>query len=146
MAIVTQLLKIEIQSDPNALGYAPLVTAKNWQGIADVLNNPANGAVTSVTFQSAATLQGAVVASEYIGLSQQQRELWQAIITASGSSVDVNAGGIKSQIGAIYTSSTAATTRANMIALQTKQASRGEVLFGIGTLVGFYDVYYAAGP
>ena len=146
MAIVTQLLKAEIQSDPNALGYAPLVAAKNWGGISEILNDPAKGAVTTVTYQSAVTLQGAVVPAEYIALTQQQRDLWQAIITASGSSVDVNATGIKAQIGAIYTSGTAPLTRAAMIALQTRQASRGEILFGIDTVVDFYDVYYAAGP
>lgn len=146
MTIVTQLLKAEIQSDPEALGYAPLVAAKNWGGISAILNDPTKGSVTTVTFQSAATLQGAVVATEYIALTQQQRDLWQAIITASGSSVDVNATGIKAQIGAVYTNATAPLTRAAMIALQTKQASRAEVLFGIGAVVDFYDVYYAAGP
>ena len=146
MAIVTSLLKAEIQSDPNALGYGPLATAKNWGGIAEILNDPVKGAVTTVTYQSAATLQGAVVPAEYITLTQPQRDMWQAIITASGGSVDVNGTGIKSQIAAIYTNGTAPLTRAAMIALQTRQASRGEILFGIGTQVTFYDVYYAAGP
>ena len=146
MAFTSAQLAGEINTDPNGLGYAPLKTAKNWQGIADVINNPANGAVSTVAFQSAATLQGAVVASEYLVLSQQQHALWQAIVIASGTQVDVNASGIKSQIGAIYTSSTAPTTRANMIALQTKQYTRGEILWGIGTNVAYYDVYYAVGP
>jgi hypothetical protein len=145
VAIVTQLLKVEIQSDPNALGYAALVAAKNWSGIADVLNNPANGQSTSVAYVNAQDLQNAVVASEYLALNQQQRDLWQAIITAAQGSVAINSSNIKAQALAVYTSSAAA-TRSNLAALQFKQASRGEVLFGIGTLVGFYDVYYAAGP
>jgi hypothetical protein len=145
MSIVTQLLKEEIQSDPNALGYAPLVIGKNWQGIADILNNPANGQSISVAFVNAQDLQNAVVASEYLALNQQQRDLWQAILTAAQGSVAVNSPNIKAQALAVYTSS-AANTRTNLAALQNKQASRGEVLFGIGTLVGFYDVYYAAGP
>lgn len=40
-------LKQEIQQDPARLGLAALVAAQNWQGAADVLNQPVAGAATS---------------------------------------------------------------------------------------------------
>jgi hypothetical protein len=138
MTINTAQLRSEIQTDPIALGYAAPVAAKNWQGVADILNNPNQGAI-NVSHVNSQALQSAVNPAEYLALSQGQRDLWAAIL-AQGS-VSVNDAGIKAQALAVFTAA-ATSTRAAFTQLLTKPASRAEALFGLGTVIGYYDVYY----
>lgn len=142
--LTPQQLQQEIQSDPTGLGYAPLVAQKQYGQIAEVLNSATSGVVSSVASVDTKALQSAVVASEYLSLSAQQRDLWAALLSAAQGSVPIRNTNIRQQALAVFTTSSP-NTRTNLAALQTKAFSRAEVLGGERTVVGFYDVYYAIG-
>ena len=93
-----------------------------------------------VTVQSVSTsaLQNAVLASDYTGLTAAQQQLWLTIIVAGGGHIDVSQTGIRNQIGSIFGAGT--TTRANLLALQTRAGSRAEALFGLGTTLSSTDI------
>lgn len=129
MPINLAQLRTEIQTDPLALGYAPFVASGNDGGIQDLLNTPSGRSVQRETV-TANQLLGTVTASEYAALTAVQRDLWQAILTATANSgVPLKDAQIRSQLGAVWGSGT--TTRAAIVALQTNSnASRADFLFG----------------
>lgn len=90
---------------------------------------------------STAALQNAVVASDYTGLTSALQNLWLAIIVAGGGKIDVSLTGIRNQIGTIFGAGT--TTRANLLALQTRAGSRAEALFGAGVIITGTDLVQA---
>ena len=123
-------LKSEINTDPEALGYSAVDT----KGKALILNDASLGENLDPATISATDLQAAVVATEYGSLSAIQRELWMALLqstTAGG--VQATNTNIRSQITTIWGAGT--TTRSNLAALQTRNASRAEILFGEGVSI-----------
>jgi len=138
MAIDYAALKSEIELDPAGLGYATL--GGNDVGIAALLNQPGAGSVERV-FITAPELQGALDAAEYSAFSAAFIGRWQAILMATMDALPVNTGNLKQQLLAMFPNSAGtANSRANLIALQTKNGSRAEVLFGDGTAISAGDV------
>lgn len=130
-------LKAEIDTDPKTLGYA----GKNNPEIATLLNEI--GLVTPNETIDIQTIDGqnlsaAVVKSEYTALTAADQRLWTTILSAGSGQIDVSDTGIRTQIGAIWGAVT--TTRANLVALQTRVCSRVETLFGLGASVTHSDV------
>lgn len=132
-----QTLRDEIDNDPQSLGYSGKT---NFQ-IAQILNTVGlSGETVDVPFVTTGEIQGAVVGSEYLLLTAPQRDLWDAVLSAANTSrgVPIDNTNIRGQILDTWDPGTA--TRSNLAALQTRSASRAEVLFGAGTIITDNDV------
>lgn len=125
-------LKTEITTDPAAIGYAAHMTSGNDGELAKLLNLPRGASVTR-NIVTSNQLLSTVTATEYAALTVTQRDLWQAILTATANTgVPLSDPQIRSQLGAVWGPATA--TRAAITALQTNtNASRAEFL-GFGQL------------
>lgn len=130
-------LREEINTGPLAATLAPLVAARIWQGIADKLNDKTlGGAQVDEIEVSARQLLGCLVGSEYLALTQAQRDLWGLIIReASVNKAPIKATAFRNLVLAAIPSSASA-TRTALGALQTRTGSRIEILFGVGEIVG----------
>ncbi len=135
MAIDYAVLKTEIQTDPMTLGYA----GKTNPEVAALLNEVGlSSEAVNVGTIDGQELSKAVVISEYTALTDAQRQAWTTILSAGDGQVDVDDTRVVDQIGAIWGVPT--TTRANLLALKTRSASRAEVVFAPGTTVTKFDV------
>ena len=136
MSIVLSALRTEIDTDPSALGYSGL----EHVSIAALMNDPAQiSATLSITFITAASIHAVVVGSEFAALNTTQQLLWIALTKQD--SIPIGGPGvnkIKSQITTVWSAGTE--TRGNLSSLQTRPASRAEVLFGEGSVVRHQDV------
>ena len=146
----TQLtaLTAEIQSDPNAYGYAAFVAEGNDQGIADLLNLrrdgvSAPGAAITVYRNDVrkAEIIGAFVVTDYDALTAARRDLVGAILQLDV--VDATDATLRSNLAAVFAAGT--TTRANLVAMAQRAGSRAEALFGTGAFIAHQDVARALG-
>lgn len=125
MAVDLDTLKSEILNDPTGVGYA----GKDDGRIADLLNRASIATIEPESIP-AADAQKAVVGSEYIALTQGQQSLWISILTVQD--IPVKNPRIRAQIASVWGPGTQ--TRANLVALQSRLASRVEILFGGGAV------------
>lgn len=133
-------LKADLSTDPAGLGYAPLIASGDDVGLARLLNDPARGGPIARRWISAAELQGALDAAEFAAMSATDAAKWQCILLATQDRLPVDTGHLKQQLLAMLPSATRPVSRANLIALQAKQGSRAEVLFGDGSVVQLDDI------
>jgi len=124
-------LKTEITTDPTARGYAAPYAAGSDIEVANLLNEIQAGIEVDVPFLDAWELQGAIVATEFAALDADRRALWSNILVAGR--IEVQNTNVRNQILLIWVAGT--TTRSNIAALQTRNGSRAEQLFGFGTTV-----------
>lgn len=136
MAISPAALKAEIQNDPTARGYAVPYAAGNDQAVADLLNAPRAGATVNRTLVPAWEFVNAMVASEVNAIPTAAREY--LLLVASANEVQLGGGGVRNALTVIFGAGT--TTRANLIALLTKPATRSEELSGLGAIISAADV------
>ena len=134
------ILNTELTTDPLALGY----TGKADGEMASLLNaiNPSY----SIDRENidGQELQMAVVTSEYDNLTDKQRDLWLTILLAGTGIIAVSDVRVKDQIKAIWGPIT--DTRDNLVALQTRDASRAEVVFdSAGLSISILDIAEALG-
>jgi hypothetical protein len=135
MAIDYAVLKTEMDTDPKSLGYA----GKSNPEVADLINTVGlSGEEVDVGIIDGQELSKAVIISEYTALSNAERQGWATILSAGDGQVDIDDSRVVDQIGAIWGAGT--TTRANLLALRKRSASRAEVLFGVGVAVSKFDV------
>lgn len=139
MAITLTALKNELNSDPKSLGYSALDDFE----AADKLNEAgASGETIEPAFVTAFQAQQEVVGSEYLTLTIGEQNLWNAIlISVDSQGVPIKNAIIRGQVATIWGAGT--TTRTNLVALQTRSASRAEVLFGEDVVVSMMDVHRA---
>lgn len=150
MTLVISALRVELLTDPSALGYSAFYTYSsannNYYGddnaLAGTLNTLRAPTIT-VGIINAPLLQQAVVGSEYVAITQTQRDLWGAILTAAINGVSISNVIIRAQIGQVWSATTS--TRGNLSSLQVRQASRAEILFGEGVTVDANHVAQALG-
>lgn len=116
-------LKSEITNDPAVLGYA----AKTDQQIADLLNSLTTSRTIERSIIPAHEVLEATVPAEWAALTAAEKQRYQTI-TGAGQ-VNLRGANTRSTMGAMFGAGT--TTRANLIALQTKAVSRAEEL-GLG--------------
>lgn len=125
MALNYQQLKTELQTDPLALGYAPLLAAGNQAGIADLLNGVRAGIGIDRLTVPAWEVFDAIVPAEWAALSAQEKQRIQLILSMG--TVSVKGANTRSAFLAVFAAGTA--TRANLAALKTRPGSRAEQLF-----------------
>lgn len=129
-------LRAEIQSGPLTATLLPLLQASNWQGLADKLNDRTiGGANVDENEVTARQIIGCLVGSEYLALTQAQRDLFGLLINESSQNKFPikNTAARNLMLAAIPAS--ASGTRTNLGALQTRQGSRIEIVFGVGETV-----------
>lgn len=143
-------LRTELLTDASALGYSAFYTfssaASNYYGddnaLADLLNTIRSSTIT-VGIVTAPLLQQGVVSSEYVALTQVQRDLWGAILAAATAGIAISNTVIRQQVGQVWSAAT--TTRSNLSNLQTRTCSRAESLWGEGTVVKSSEIALALG-
>ena len=130
-------LNIELTTDPKGLGYSQPPN-RNDPADAELLNPRGLGETGIAESVETDLLNREVIVSEFEGLSLPLRQFWQLIVTAGNGVIDPSDTKIKAQIFAIWGLGT--TTRANLIALGTREYSRAEKLFGRGLAATHIDV------
>src|SRR5262245_29627954 len=134
-------LKTELQTDPLTLGYnidpTYYVQNNNDAALAPMLNAMGTGTAFQVdNVITNAQLWGAIVSDELTALVTQQRTLLQIALQVP--SYDLGVTETKKKLGDIFPAGSV--TRSNLQALQKRQGSRAEVLFGRGTTIRIADV------
>lgn len=152
MALVTPgtysmaALMSEVNNDPKGLGYAS--QGGNSAAIAALMNTSpepiASGSQEQIYRNkvAAADLMAAIVLSEFVALTQANRDYCQMLFSAQ--LVNTGDANVRTQLAAIFASGT--TSRTNLIAAAQKNASRAEALWGDGFQIRDTQVYLALHP
>jgi len=142
MPVNISALKVELQTDPKALGYSAFVTIRDLNRLVDRMNTRGlTNETVSVSIVTSNDLQINVVGTEYTGLTAAQRNLWDVIIFTGTQGVSLSNANVRNQIGVVWSAATV--TRSNLSNLQNRSASRAEVLFGESTVVGTGEIALA---
>jgi hypothetical protein len=131
-------LRNELINDPVSMGYS----GNNVEQMTEMINEPDEPKHGTVDVESVTKedMQKAVVATEWSALADAPKErLWQSILALD--SVPVSDTNIRNQIQEIWGVGT--TTRSNLVALQTRPASRAEALWGAGITISKTEVRQA---
>ena len=144
MALNLSALKVELLTGSFAATlYSANVTRRDYNALADTINTVG---LTQSTIQigtiGALELQQCVVVTEYLTLTNQQRDLWNAIVTTATQGLAISNTLIRAQITGIWSAGLSA-TRSNLISAQTRLCSRGETLFGEGVVVDTNAIHVA---
>ena len=131
MAIDIDALKSEIDLDPTGIGY-PI----DILGIHAAINLPRSTIPFDRQLVPSHEVLDATVAGEYGGLSATERERYALFISAG--EINVESANTRAAFLAMFTAGT--TTRANLGALQTRDGSRAEELFGEGISIEVHRV------
>lgn len=142
MSIDISNLRIELRTGSFASVYSANILTGNYNGLADTINTP-QGIGSSIVVGTLATrdLQQMVIGSEFLSLTQAQRDLWNVMMTAGQGGLAISLAAIRGQVAQVWSAGTS--TRSNFSAAQTRLASRGEALFGEGTTVDVGSIYVA---
>lgn len=138
MVIDLNVLKTELDTDPELLGYSGM----NDETAAIKLNEVgASGEIIDNDIIESYKIINAVTTTplEYTALPAADRDLIQLI--TSSQFVDIKDAGIKSAISAMFGVGTDARTA--LLELTTRAASRAEVLYGNGVRVSLIEVHKA---
>lgn len=144
MPVDLSAVRAELLTGSYASLYSANILLGDYNAVALTLNTPGlTGSSLVIGTATAYGLTQLVVAQEYLTLSLAQRDLWTMLITAgaAGGGVAISNTLIRGQIGAVWSAST--TTRANIIAAETRFSSRGENLGGEGAVISVNDIYVA---
>ncbi len=125
-------LKAEITTDPTGLGYAGKADA----ACADLINLVRATIQIDRTSIPAAEVIEATVPSEWAALTTQEKDRYALLIGAG--SINPKGPNTRAVFQAMFGPPT--TTRGNLIALQSRDGSRAEQLFGIGMVVNHLDI------
>jgi len=139
MPIDYPALQTEILTDPVGIGYAPYVTDGNDVLVAALLNEVRVAAPTFTINRGEVPSQKVVNefdATEFGALVTEQLQRL-SILTQFGT-VDLGDATVRQILGAIFP--LGGPTRTNLTALATRPCSRGEFLFGAGTVITPGDV------
>lgn len=137
-------LKNLIQNGPTTASLAAMVTAANWPGIANALNDKTitgSGPVAHANMQ-ATDVAALVDWSEFDAqLTTNQKDTWQSIMVAQ--SVPIGVAGTQAFFDGAFTSAGCPNTRAALQAKYTQPGSLLEVECGTGVATSNIDVQYA---
>jgi len=141
------VLKTELDTDPMTLGYAgtshPEAAALlNTVGLSGETIPNASVPIHAVRDVIGSQKDGATFAgiAEWEALSQGKRDLIMLIFSNGDTSIDITNTDVVNQILGVFTVGDAPVTRAALIALGTRSATRAEILFGANINVTAADV------
>lgn len=131
-------LKAELDADPQSLGYS---TPPDTQGVADLLNTPglSNEKINNISVL-VEDIMLAIDPDELPNIHVNKMQfIWELL--RGKTSLDISDGsGIKALIAGVFTQADAPLTRAALDVLKEKDATRGEILFGINIVITHTDV------
>ncbi len=131
------ILATELTDDPKSMGYAGTSHPEAAALLNEVGGSSETVPNTSVPIHA---VRDEIRASEWEALSQGKRDLMLLIFGNGDTDIDITNSLLVAQILNTFTNGAAPLTRAAMIALATRPASRGEVLFGANVVVTATDV------
>ncbi len=126
------LLSSEFADDPKSLGLADM---DNPTAAAKLNETGASSETVPSGIINGQELQMAVIVADYLALTDAERHGWLALVSAGDGQVNTGDQRVIDQATAIWAGTD---TLVNLAALQSKSASRAEVLFGFG--VTMFDV------
>lgn len=141
MTIDHAALAAEITNDPTGMGYAAPFAAGNDSAVAGLLNSLVDGATVDRQLVEGWEIVNAVIPAEYAALTAPAREYLRMVVSPAW--VQLAPGGTRSGLAVLFGGGT--TTRANLLALTTRAATRAEVLFGLDMTIVAADVAQARG-
>ena len=125
--------------------YSTYVSTRDYNTLAQVTNTRGlTGSSITIGILTAYEIQRLVVGSEYLTLTQAQRDLWGTlmVVAQAQQGLAVSDTNIRGQVLVIW-SAGLSNTRNNLISAQTRLCSRAESLFGENTVVTPTDAYVA---
>jgi hypothetical protein len=139
MSFTTAQLQSEINTDPSGQGYAPLVSAGNFAGVAAKLNTVG---ATNIFRNDVGVREviNAIVAADFAALTALQVAKLQMMFTGTVT-LDATSANTRSILAGIFSGMT--NTVNALTALAQRPGSRAEVLWGAGTVVSWQDVAHA---
>ena len=129
-------LRAELDNDPASLGYAPFMASGNNTALVALLNETHAADQVSRGLIPSHEIIEATVAVDWAALTDPQQRQYMAI-TGAGQ-VNASAVNVRDAFLAMFAGGTA--TRANLAALEARDGSRVEVLFGAGSVASLFDV------
>ena len=132
-------LRAELDTDPSGVGYAPHMASGNNTDLVLLLNEPHAADQVSRGLIPSHEIIAATVADDWAALTDPQQRQYMAI-TGAGQ-VDASATNVRAAFLAMFAGGTA--TRANLAALETRDGSRVEALFGVNVVATKQDVQEA---
>lgn len=136
MAVMTYAaLKAEITIDPTGIGLVSPYNAGQDGAVADALNLVRAVSVTRLFVSSYEVLQN-IVPSEWTALAAGPKQQLQTLLACP--TLDASNANVRSWFTTIFGAGTQ--TRTNLAALQTRNGSRAEVLWGEGARISAADV------
>lgn len=134
-------IRTEIDTDPKSLGLVAMKTATNAaEQIAAKLNEKgASGETLTPTWTDTVEILAVVVGTEVLALTQANRDMLS--ILTSTVRMKTGSATLRTAVAAIFGGAT--TSRANLIALTTRSASRAEALWGENMFLSDYNVSQA---
>ena len=147
MAINYVQLKTELNTDPNAYGYAPLIAIGNDQGLADMLNLPRAAIVMPRPDVSPLEILEAIKVTDFIATGNQSilYGSWFESVTQYPSVRILKTDGSDTRLmtNMMTLLVNGSQSEVRLRALASRQGSRAEQLFGVGTSVGNWDIAQA---
>jgi hypothetical protein len=129
-------LKTELQTDPAALGYAPLLAVQDWTGLAAKVNALHAGFTIAPGLVASYRIVGAIVKAEFDALAAADKTYLNFIVQPPD--VDVSqTSQVRTALGGLFGAGTA--TRSNLVALASRPGRRAEELFGLDVKVTVED-------
>lgn len=134
----------EITTDPEAIGYRnPDTSWKGDQAIADLLNDPANGASITRRLVGAQEILSSIPIAEWRTAAAADRAYLQGLLGLSGEApVDTSDPVVLANLLELFAGGSE--TRTNLLAKIQRQGSRAEVLWGESVTVTAGAVAQAA--
>ena len=145
-------LKTELQTDPAALGYAPLITAGSMGALADLLNALAvpefwvwRTLVTKDEYTQVASIDDTTfnwTGTGFITRSQGERDAWRELFNGGGAgagrggnAVNPSLPNVRQAFSDIFSGGTAPApaNRTHLAVVSRRKASRAERIFATGT-------------
>ncbi len=127
-------LNTELTTDPQTLAYTP--SDGDDAADAGIINLP-RVSIQRDNFVRAFDISEAVDPADWptVNSDQFKRDLWRDVLLSAGSQglINANANNIKAKVLVVFAAASA--TRANLLALQTRDGSRAEMLWGDGSFV-----------
>lgn len=145
MTIDYAALSTELTTDPQSLGYGSLLASQNWPACAALLNATTGaGTVTLPTMDNESFVTAFLpYLPTALGLAAPKGQfygvLWQTILAMS--TINLTVGSVSGLMAQAVADGVLTSGQAT--ALNQRTGSRGEVLFGVNTSVGWQDVSQA---
>ena len=131
MAVDLAALRTELQNDPTALGYAAHVASGSDVDLAALLNAARSGITVFRGLIQSYEIINATDPTEWSALGSAEKQRYQTL-TGAGR-VDTANANVRAAFLAMFANGTA--TRAALVALASRTASRAEQLFGADTTI-----------